>query len=338
VRSPRSIYLITRVHGLMTHLLTPDDIQLLMKAGTLEQIADRLMSTEYSKEIPRPSSGKIWAPDLEVGFLKKMASRFFFVSSISPKKFKGFVLAYAKRFEVENIKRVIRAKHTDESFENLIPLSDEQTSIDFKALTEAEDLSEMIKLLSRTEYARLAKSIGIFNEYKTTLVYEAVLDKIYYSGIWLAAKKLDDGEIMHLISQEIDTKNLLRIFTMKARKMKPKLIEHFTIPSGTLEKSRLTSMIQSEVGEMPSHLKGTPYAQAADDAVAVAGKNLEMYKMEAALSAPFYRGAKSLKPLRLSYVVSYLVRSEIEAKNLVAIAMAKQLKLPSSLLHDIAIL
>jgi V/A-type H+-transporting ATPase subunit C len=338
MRSPLSIYLITRVHGLMTHLLTSDEIQLLVKAGTLEQFADRLVSAGYSKEISRPGSEKILASDLEVGFLKKMSSRFFFVSSISPKKFKDFVLAYAKKFEVEDMKRVIRAKHAGERVENLIPLSDKQTSIDFKALIEAKDLSEVIKILSRTEYAPLANSTAIFNEYKTTIVYEADLDNIYYSGVWRAAKKLHDKEIMHLISQEIDTRNLLRIFIMKSRKLRPKLIEHFVILGGTLEKARLTSMTQSEVGEMPSRLKRTPYVQAANEAVAVVDKKLGMYKMEAALCAPFYRGARSLKPLRLSYVFSYLVQSEIEAKNLVAIAMAKQLKLPSSVLSDIIML
>jgi vacuolar-type H+-ATPase subunit C/Vma6 len=61
--------------------------------------------------------------------------------------------------------------------------------------------------------------------------------------------------------------------------------------------------------------------------------------VEAALLAPFFERVKSTanKSLGISYVMGYLIRSEIEAKNLIAITMAKQLKLSVDILQDIVI-
>jgi V/A-type H+-transporting ATPase subunit C len=340
MRSPRSVYLITRVHGLRTHLLTPDDIQLLAKAGTLEQIADKLMPTEYTKDISRQNSGKIRASELEAAFLEKMVSRFFFISSISQKKFKSFVLAYARRFEVENIKRVIRAKYSGESVGQLIPLSAEQTSVNFKNLLEAGDLAEVMRLLSETAYAQLAESLGLYSEYKTTLVLESHLDKIYYDAVWQEAKKLKNKDIMHLIGMEIDTKNLITLVALKDRKVSPKLVDHLIIKNGSLGKRRLDSMAQAGIGEVQSFFGGTSYAEAAGKAAEALGKKMGMYKVEALLLAPLLKEVKSMmnKSLRLPYVISYLIKSEMEAKNLIAITMAKQLKLSVSLLQDILLI
>lgn len=337
MRSPRSVYLVTRVHGLRIHLLDLDDIQLLAKAGTLEQIADKLMPTEYAKDISRPSSGKIYASELEAAFLKRMVSRFFFVTSIAYKDFKSFVLAYARRFEVENIKRVIRAKHTGEGVGQLIPLSAEQTSVNFKDLLEAKDVAEAVRSLSKTAYAPLAESLNMYNEYKTTLVLESHMDKIYYDAVSLGAKKLKDRDITRLIGMEIDTKNLVMLITMKDRKINPKLVEHLIIKNGRLSEERLVSMSRSGLGEIESALKGTPYSEAVGKAVEALGKKMGMYKVETSLLRPMLKEVKSTmnKSLHLPFVISYLVKSEMEAKNLIAITMAKQLKLSVSLLQDI---
>ena len=340
MKSPRLIYLITRIHGLRMHLLKPDNIRSLVEASNLEQVVERLLAAEYAKDIYQPHVQKLHASEHEEIFLKKMVSRFFFVSSISPKKVKEFVLAYARRFEVENIKRVIRAKHAGEKVGQLIPLTREQTLVNFKALLEAEDLSRVVKLLSETAYAPLAGSLPLYTEHGTTLVLESHLDKIYYEGVKLAAKKLKNKEIKHLIGVEIDTRNLLTIFAMKIRKLKPKLIEELIIQGGTLTKRRLAPMAQAGTEEIQSFLGGTPYAKSVGDAVEALRKKMGVDRAEAALFTPFYKEIKSMgkKSLGLPYVATYLIQSETEAKNLIAITMAKQLKLSASLLRDIVLI
>ena len=68
------------------------------------------------------------------------------------------------------------------------------------------------------------------------------------------------------------------------------------------------------------------------------GGEMEMYRVEAALLAPFFERVKStVNKLGISYVMGYLIRSEIEAKNLIAITMAKQLKLSVDILQDIVL-
>jgi vacuolar-type H+-ATPase subunit C/Vma6 len=348
MKSARLLYLVTRVHGLMTHLLKPDEIQKLVNADNVQRLAEQLMATDYSSEgelrgaveISRPRLEKLRASELEEIFLRKMVSRLFFISSISPVKIKEFVLAYSRRFEFENIKRVIRAKHSGEKVEQLIPLTGEQTSVNFEALLEAEDLATVIKMLPERRYAPSAESLNLYNEYNTTLVLESQLDKIYYRAVLRAAKKLKDRDVIRLIGMEIDVRNILTLLTMNFRKVKPELVEHLIIPGGTLRGGRLISIVQTGVGEIQSLLEGTPFAKSVGGAVEARGGEMEMYRVEAALLAPFFERVKSTanKSLGVSYVLGYLIRSEIEAKNLIAITMAKQLKLSVEILQDIVLI
>jgi len=347
MKSARLLYLVTRVNGLMTHLLRPDEIQKLVNADSVQRLAEQLMATDYSSEgelqgvaeISRPRLEKLRASELEEVFLRKMVSRLFFISSIAPVKIKEFVLAYSRRFEFENIKRVMRAKHSGEKVEQLIPLTKQQTLVNFEALLDAEDLATVIKMLPERRYAPSAESLNLYNEYNTTLVLESQLDKVYYRAVLLAAKKLKDRDVMRLIGMEIDVRNILTLLTMNVRKVKPELVEHLIIPGGTLRGGRLVSMVQTGTGELQSLLEGTPFARSIGGAVEAIGGEMEMYRVEAALLAPFFERVKSTanKSLGISYVMGYLIRSEIEAKNLIAITMAKQLKLSVDILQNIVI-
>jgi vacuolar-type H+-ATPase subunit C/Vma6 len=347
MKSARLIYLVTRVHGLMTHLLKPDEIQKLVNTDTVQELAEQLGATDYSPdarskesiEVPRPRLEKLRASELEEVFMRILVSRFFFVSSISPGKAKEFVLAYSRRFEFENIKRIIRAKHSDEKVEQLIPLPQEQTLLDFRSLIEAEDLAAMIKMLPETARVPSAESLNLYNEYNTTRVLDAHLDKVYYRAVLLTAKRLKDIDLIRLISMEIDVRNIMTLLTMNIGKVKPELVEHLIVPGGTLRSRRLVSVAQAGIEEIKSILEGTSFAKSGGALEPVEGR-MEMYRVETAILAPFFAKIKSSvkKSRGFSYVTAYLARSEIEAKNLIAITMAKQLKLSVDLLQGIVLI
>jgi vacuolar-type H+-ATPase subunit C/Vma6 len=346
MKSARILYLVTRVHGLMTHLLRPNEIQRLVNTSTVQELGEQLVATDYSSEaksqesveISRPRLEKLRASELEEIFLKMMVSRFFFISSISPGNAREFVLAYSRRFEFENIKRIIRAKHSDEKVEQLIPLTRELTLVDFRSLLEAEDLAALIKMLPETSRVPSSESLNLYNEYNTTRVLESHLDKVYYRAVLLAAKRLKDRDLIGLIRMEIDVRNIMTLLTVNASKIKPELVEHLIIPGGTLRSGRLVSVARAGIGEIQSLLEGTSFAKSVRGAEALGGE-MEMYRVESALLAPFFERIKSAvnKSRGISYVTAYLVRSEIEAKNLIAITMAKQLKLSVDILQGIVL-
>jgi vacuolar-type H+-ATPase subunit C/Vma6 len=136
MRRGASIYLVTRTHGLRTHLIPAHDIQILSKTKSMRDLSDSLLKTDYAAEISQLPTHEYDAATLEGIFLKKLVERFFFVSRAAQGKMQDLLTRYCARFEVENIKRIVRTKHGGQSEEEptLIPLPREYSLVNFPAL------------------------------------------------------------------------------------------------------------------------------------------------------------------------------------------------------------
>lgn len=118
MRTPSTIYLITRTHGRRTHLLTSESIKTMSKSRSLTEMFDQLLRSDYAAEISKLSREEIDSVKLENVFLKALVQRFFTLTNDTRGRIKEFLDAYAARIEVENLKRIIRAKHAQEKSRN----------------------------------------------------------------------------------------------------------------------------------------------------------------------------------------------------------------------------
>lgn len=149
--SAAGMYLVTRVHGLRTHLISSDDVRILAKAKTLRDVSDSLLKTSYATAVSKLPTRELDAAALEEIFLGMLVERFFFVPRAAQGNLQDLLNRYCARFEVENIKRIIRAKHGGEIEEEpmLIPLPREYTLVNFGALLKASNVDEVVELLAR---------------------------------------------------------------------------------------------------------------------------------------------------------------------------------------------
>ncbi|MBS7629863.1 V-type ATPase subunit, partial [Candidatus Bathyarchaeota archaeon] len=132
------------------------------------------------------------------------------------------------RIEIENLKRVLRAKHTGEPIDsrNLIPLGREHTTINFPALLKAENVDETVTLLKETPYAPLSGRVEAYRRLNLPIILESLLDKIYFERVLERMDGLVDvGSLRWLVCQEVDLRNLSLIFTLKLMDAPPRLIE-----------------------------------------------------------------------------------------------------------------
>lgn len=324
-----SVYLVTRTHGLRTHLITQRDVQNLARAKNLRDVSDSLLKTDYAIELSNLPTHEQDAATLENVILRKLVERFFFVRRSAQGKMQDILTRYCARFEVENIKRVIRAKHGGQAAEesNLIPLEREHTLVNFPALLKAKDVDEVGSLLRDTQYHSILEKLQPYKESGTTLILEAALDKIYFSRIWELVDKIHGTR--NLIGEEIDLRNLLTLFSLKTRGVSPRLIEDATIQiSYALPKTTLQSLIQSRIEEAPPLLRGG-YSKLASEAASLLKADSSLL-----LERLFFRylygdasAALMTHPLQAEYVIAYLLLCEAEAKNLVSIVTGKQLNL-----------
>jgi vacuolar-type H+-ATPase subunit C/Vma6 len=322
-------YLVTRVHGLRTHLLTSGNMQILAKSESLRDVSDNLMKTDYATEIGQVPSYEQDAGSLEDIFLNKLVQRFFFLRSVSQGKMKELLTRYSARFEVENIKRIIRAKHGGQSGEqpHLIPLSREHSLVNFSALLQAKDVDEVVSLLRDTPYNVLHEGLQMYKESGATIILEAILDKAYFSRLWALVGKMLG--MRNLVAEEIDLRNLLVVFSLKTREISSRPIEEALIPfSYAISKTTMRSLLQSRLEEAPNILTAS-YSKLASEATKLL-KSDSPTPLEQLVFRQLYSDASStLKAhsLEPGYVVAYLLLCECEAKNLVSIVTGKQLNL-----------
>jgi len=93
------MYLVTRTHGLRTHLIPQRDMQFLAKVKSLREVADNLLKTEYGTEISKLPTKEVDASTLEEIFLKTLVHRFFFITREAQGKVQELLTEYCARFE-----------------------------------------------------------------------------------------------------------------------------------------------------------------------------------------------------------------------------------------------
>jgi len=329
--SAAGMYLVTRVHGLRTHLIAPSDVRILAKAKTLRDVSDNLLKTSYAAEISKLPTEELDAAALEEIFLGILVERFFFVPRAATGNMQELLNRYCTRFEVENIKRTIRAKHGGQPEEEpkLIPLPREHTLVNFGALLKANSVDEVVALLRETPYGSLSEELQPYRETDATTVLEAALDGIYFGKVWKMVGKVPGHGLRDLIGEEMDLRNLLIAFSLKARELSPSIVEDTLIPlSYRLPEATLHSLIQSRLEDAPGILSGR-YSKLASEAVGLLKSG-----SSSSLERPFFKqlyddASLALRTYSLDagYVVAYLLLCECEAKNLVSIAIGKQLNL-----------
>jgi vacuolar-type H+-ATPase subunit C/Vma6 len=325
------MYVITRVHGLRTHLIEPRDIRILAKAKTLREVSDSLLKTSYATEIGKLPTEELDAAALEGIFLSTLVERFFFVPKAAQGSMQDLLKRYCRRFEVENIKRIIRAKHGGQAGEEprLIPLSREYTLVNFGALLEANSVDEVVSLLRETDYGSLSEKLQSYRETNAATVLEAALDGIYFGKIWKMAQRVSGKGVRMLVGEEMDLTNLLITFSLKAREVIPSVVEDSLIHSSySLPEAKLRSLVQSRLEDAPSILTGR-YSELASQAVSLL-KSGSSSSLERLFFKQLYEDASlALRTFSLDagYVLAYLLLCECEAKNLISIAIGKQLNL-----------
>ncbi len=336
MKSPSTIYLVTRTHGMRTHLLTDDNFKAMAKSKNLSDIIDLLLRSDYATEIGKLPSEQIDSLKLEMIFLKTLVERFYNLSKNAKGKGREFLENYISRIEVENLKRILRAKHTNTEIENhkLVPLDREKTLINFPALIKAKDVEETASLLRETPYASLAQRIDDYKRLGLTIILESHLDSIYFDKVWEKVEKIENKDsIKKLVGEEIDLSNLQLILTLKMKNIASRQIEEMAVPiSYRLRKTNIRRLAQGRLEDAPEALVGTPYV---NTIIEILRKSDPSIELETILSKKLYHNASFAlrnSSLEFGYIVAYLMMCERESRNLVTITTGLDLGVTEEIL------
>ena len=316
--------MVLRTHARINDLLDIDQMKQLADAPDVTEFLNRLKETSYGEfEVeldPRVSLS------LEKNFTKKFIERIGEIVKITPNKMGEFLRAYFDfRFEVLNLKRILRGKFTDSSDElikeSLIPI-DPYLVVDYDDLVSSESLEALVKKLKGGAYESLIGKLDLYKEYDAIWPMELELNYIYARNILMLTESLPAKDrliVNSLVKYETDVENVL-IAIKRRGKDNVNLDEVFPVTYG-IEKTDLKKVIEAEdLSKAIDELK-EPYnevlAPIKTGDIALVRAMLRKGKYEAATTA------RAGDQYGFNVILAFLVYSEIEKDNLVGLSWGK---------------
>ena len=344
MKSPKTVYLITRAHGLKQHLLKSESFIQMYRQKDISKIYDFLLKSEYSKDLSKIAMSELDAYQLEKIFYQKLSQRFFFLFQITSGKTKEVLEDYCRRIEVENLKRITRAIHANEriSEDQLISIPRKYQTINFSAVSQSRTLREMTLFLRESEYKDLRETVDLYEKYNNPLVIEAEADKIYYELLWKKLGKIvDRDEVKDLIGTEIDLKNLLNALSLKYMEAAQELLQQTTINIYyRISKNIIQQIASTSYQRIPELMTWPKYVELTREAVELVNKGMTS-EAESIFYRYLYSYAETVahrKPNNMAYVFAYLYLCVREARNLTTLATAKQLRLDDEKIKNLLFL
>lgn len=333
MRSSKVVYLVTRAHGLRRHLLRTEDYIRLLKVESVLGIVDFLSHGDYSSDLSRLPPKEVDAYLLEKIVDRRLSDRFSSLLEIASGKIGDALKQYYRKLEVENLKRVVRAEHENVQLnENqLIPIARKYQTVNFPAILEARNISEMVYLLSETPYDVLKEKVDLYTRYNNPLILEASIESVYYKNLW---KKIGDlpekDEIEQLVGTEMDLRNLSLVFSSKQKNMDRDLLDEMILGAHyRLQKGAIDAMSDAPYAAIPELLAMQAYVDLARDAVDLFQEG-KFTEIENSFSRYVYSNAEramTRRPNSSVFVFAYLGLCFREAKNLTTLAIGKEMRL-----------
>jgi vacuolar-type H+-ATPase subunit C/Vma6 len=233
-----------------SNLLLEARLKELAQSKTLTVLAVQLRDTGYAETIaklPLPLTSR----RLERVFKENLIETYAKILKHSPKSVAEFLALPVVRFEVENVKTLIKA--TDAKLNmaqklNLLYFLAEDILKHHAFIEEAAkaaDLKQLVNSLNKTDYAD-ALNLGIksYEENASTTCLDVLLDKVFYEKLHAAYEALPKKEKPHALfyaSMENDGFTLLILLRGKTLNYSPDWLrlavprDNFNIPKETVE-------------------------------------------------------------------------------------------------------
>ncbi len=333
--------MVLRTHARIADLLTQEQMQTLADARDVDDFLSKLMDTPYGSVTLDDES----RPDiaLERVFYRKFIERIEKIVELTPKKIGEFLMGYYQmRFEVVNLKRILRGKFSNASEEeirlSLIPISPYRVA-SYEDMVEADSLEDVVEMLRGTTYAGVEERMPLYEEYDALWPLELMLNYINASAILEAVKQLPTGDrriVRKLVELETDVENVLIAVKQRGHKHEALDVEELFPATYGVAVSQLEDIIEAENLRPVIQGLGSPYAE-------ILGP---IYTGDVALIRTYLRLAKydhvtasrSADEYGFNVIMAYLVYSEIEKDNLVGLAWGKAQGLsPKELLKYVVI-
>lgn len=330
--NPFLIYLVTRTHGLHTHLLTEENYRNVLKTKDLNSLVEYILRTDYGPETSKISSESLNSMKLGKVFYSVLISRVYHLIQIVPRDFRDFLFLYAERYEMENVKRILRSKRTGNQIgtDMLLPIPREFAIINFSAMIEASTLQDSLEILKATRYSTIIEKTSLLQKYGIQTLLEGALDKIYFKDLEKSLNSIPDNrKVGIIVGTEVDLRNIGLMIDLRARNVDPETVLSISFKPFRLRDEDVNQIARAKPNMVPDIIMRTSYQRFASRLKSTFEEG-KVERIEQVINSEIYSKAMSVareSPNDFAYIVGYLQMAEMEAKNMLSIATGMELAL-----------
>lgn len=315
-----------------SQLLSESRLKMLTDTRNLSELTVQLRETSYQQQIakmPLPLNSR----KLERAFTENLIETYIKIIKNSPKNAAAFLRLYLLRFEVENIKALIKAANANLSPEQKLGKIYFSAEIFLKRrgvieeAAKAPDLRQTVNALKGTEYALALKmGMGSYEADGSTTCLDVLLDKHFYEKVYDAYQSLPRREKPHAypyVSMENDGFVLLTLLRGKNLHYDPNWLrlaeptKKFNLPDETVESvvtapdfdSALKITLESHYAHF--FVKAQSPEETVGNAEKAFNKALFLHAKESRFTEIFNIGA----------VLAFLTQKEAEVHNLTVVSL-----------------
>lgn len=315
--------------------LIPHEMYQRMLGMEIPEITRYLEETQYKEEIDSMAKDYSGAELVEYATFANLAKTYRKLLQVSIDEPQFLILEYLRRWDIWNIKTILRGKFHGASEEDIMKYLVPAGELDLEfleGLAKKERVEEVIQAFDGTDYY---EALTQYDGQMLSSV-ENALDKLYYFRMERAVGgtlSVGGGLLLKYVRKEIDVKNLVTLFRMNKAGIEASVIQDNLIPGGKLHEE-LSRMAGQSYNEFVRGLEGYPFWGAISEVV---GEEGGVSRIEARLRAYLVRYAWALSnyhPLSILPVLGYIVSKDTEVSNIRKIVRGKEAGLSAELIEE----
>jgi V/A-type H+/Na+-transporting ATPase subunit C len=319
-----------KVRAMLSQIISAEETSRFASAKDLHELAEMLKGTTYKESVPRLSGESPDFFEFEKNVMRENLRALWKIHRALPgEPEKDFVLLLLQRFELEQLKTILRIWHKRAPVNPADYLIGERIvfNIDYAAILNAQNIDEIIVLLDDFPYRKaLIQTKDKFKAKDSGFYLEAGLDRDYYNRLVEATDRfsaMDRSVARRVLGVEIDIENinwLIRLRKYYSLGMAD-MMEWFIAGGSRVDRDSIRSFYSSDgLPKVVESVSLGPYA-----------KLKEMFQENANLMEGFLyevlltevRKCLAGFPFTIGTILAYAVLKRKETRNIVSLAYAK---------------
>jgi len=318
-----------RVRGMRSRLLKQAFFDDLMMSSDIGAVIQKIMDTEYGPDLEDRILHGRTATQVDEALKDNMVRTFAKVMSVSNDEAQRLLTTLLGRWDLFNIKTVLRGKHmnlSEDVIANSLIAVGQLTQVDAEELAKQGSVKSVVDTLATWGLpfaVPLREVLPEYNESADLSVLELSLDRYYYQ--W-AAKRLKGRRTNTRLAREflgtqVDTINLLTCLRLLNAEVEDTDAGRYFMPGGMKVSEDLFMDLasMSDVDEVFQRLKRTPFGSTLEDVALTYIEKGSVSVFERALEDYLFRKAFATSkgdPLGIGISISYLWAKANEVTNM----------------------